>query len=247
MAPASSAAAQERTRRRFVRRQRARRWRTWRAVLLVVALVAASAAGLWLVFFSSVLAVQSVTVEGTGLLTPREVRQAAAVPTGGPLLTADLEGPRRRVAALAPVREVHVSRQWPDAVLVRVEEREAVAVVDLGSRLRGLDEEGVVFRDFDKAPDELPRVRLVGDPGRDALREAAAVVGNLPDDLTPRVAHVSVETVDQILLVLRGGAEVVWGSAEQSEQKAEVLLALLEAAPAVRYDVSVPGQPVTSG
>ena len=51
-------------------------------------------------------------------------------------------------------------------------------------------------------------------------------------------------TVDQISLVLRDGRTVEWGSAEQSELKAEVLVPLLKR-PAQRYDVSVPGQPTT--
>ena len=45
--------------------------------------------------------------------------------------------------------------------------------------------------------------------------------------------------------MLRDGRQVVWGSAEDSAAKAEVLVALLKE-PAKRYDVSVPGQPTTS-
>ena len=67
----------------------------------------------------------------------------------------------------------------------------------------------------------------------------------LPPALSRRVEHLEVETVDQITLVLRDGRQVVWGSAEDSEAKAEVLVALLKE-PARRYDVSVPGQPTTS-
>ena len=44
---------------------------------------------------------------------------------------------------------------------------------------------------------------------------------------------------------MRGGRTVTWGSAEQSELKAEVLAALLSR-PDRHIDVSVPGQPTTS-
>ena len=74
--------------------------------------------------------------------------------------------------------------------------------------------------------------------------EAAAVVSALPDDLAPRVDHVSVATVDQIELALRDGRTVVWGSAEDSAQKAEVLEVLLGQEASV-YDVSVPSNPTT--
>jgi len=79
-----------------------------------------------------------------------------------------------------------------------------------------------------------------------ALREAAQVVSVLPDEVALTVDHVEVETVDQITLELRDGRLVRWGSADSSTRKGEVLLALLSRRAQV-YDVSVPGQPTTSG
>jgi cell division protein FtsQ len=70
------------------------------------------------------------------------------------------------------------------------------------------------------------------------------VVAALPDDISGMVDHVQVDTVDEILLILEDGRQVKWGSAEQSEEKAQVLLALLDRKAQV-YDVSVPGMPTT--
>ena len=58
-------------RQRFVRRQWARRWLAWRRVVVAVLLLAVVVGSLWLVFFSSALAVQGVKVEGTQVLDPR--------------------------------------------------------------------------------------------------------------------------------------------------------------------------------
>ena len=238
--------AQERTRRRFARRQWARRWLTWRYLLAGVLVVAVVATGAWLLLFSSVMAVHSVTVTGADVLSERQVKEAAAVPEGEQLALVDTEAVRLRVQALAPVRSADVVRSWPDGIEVRVAEREVVAVVDLGGRWRGMDAEGVVFLEYDRVPTALPRVRVLSTADRDALREAAEVVSALPEELAAKVDHVEVETVDRIALVLRDQRRVEWGSAEDSDQKAEVLTALLGAREAAVYDVSVPGRPVTS-
>ena len=66
----------------------------------------------------------------------------------------------------------------------------------------------------------------------------------LPDDLAATVDHVEVETIDRITLMLRDGRQVLWGSAEESELKAQVLQGLLRKVRAPSYDVSVPGNPV---
>jgi len=234
-----------RSRRRFARRQWTRRWLTWKPVLAVVLLVALLVGGIWLVFFSSYLAVSGVEVDGVAQLAPADVERAAAVPDGQPLARVDLDRVRTRVQSLAAVKSADVTRQWPDQVLITVVERQPVAVVEIGGQLRGMDADGVVFRSYSKAPAGLPRVQTSASTGTEALREGALVVGSLPRDLASRVDHVDVQTVDEISLELRDGREVEWGSAERSEQKAEVLADLLTAVDAKHYDVSVPGQPTS--
>jgi len=233
-----------RTRKRFARRQWARRAIAWRPILVGV-LVLAVVIGLgWLFFVSSVLAVKGVQVEGTGLLSDADVRRAAAVPLGEPLARLDVDAIRDRVAALAPVASVDVTRNWPDQVLISVTERQPVAAVQVGSGLKGIDAEGVYFRDFSHQPRSLPLITGPEDIGRDVLREAAAIIVLLPPEIADRVAHIEVETIDQISLKLRDGRTVIWGSADQSADKARVLEVLLNQR-AQTYDVSVPGQPTT--
>ena len=156
----------------------------------------------------------------------------------------DLEAVRARVESLSGVRSADVTRAWPDAVRVEVVERVAVAVVRIGPDLRGMDAEGVVFSEYQETPGDLPRVDALSGVTSEALREGAAVVAALPDDLAADVDHVEVGTIDQIRLLMRDGREVVWGSADDSEQKAEVLEVLLEQEGRV-LDVSVPSTPTT--
>jgi cell division protein FtsQ len=232
-----------RTRRRFARRQWARRWLSLRYVLALLLVLALLGTSIHLVFFSTRLQVKRVEVVGNSLLSDGRVREVADVPVGEQLALVDLGRAGARVGSLAEVESVDVTRTWPDAVRISVVERTAVAVVELAGRLRGLDADGVVFRDYETVPRQMPRVRPGSNAGTDALREAATVVSALPKDLVTRVDHVEVATVDQITLVLRDQRQVLWGSAEESELKAEVVDKLLAAQKAPYYDVSVPGNP----
>jgi len=198
--------------------------------------------GVWAVFFSSVLAVDGVEVDGVDVLRPAQVRRAAAVPMGQPLATAPLEAIAARVQSLPPVKDVDVSRSWPGKIRISVVERRAVAVVERDGVVRGVDAEGVLFRRYRSLPGTLPVVRISAATRAEALAEAALVAGALPPDIARRVDHLSVRTVDSITLELRNGRRVVWGSAEESDDKAAVLAVLLEQK-ASEYDVSVPGQP----
>lgn len=233
-------------RKRFARRQWARRWLAWRRVVVGLLVVGLLAGGVWLVFFSSVLAVAGVQVEGNAELSGAAVRRAAAVPIGAPLATVDLGSVTARVRKLPAVKSVDVSRAWPDRVRVDVTERQAVAVVDAGrpgGQLRGIDAGGVVFGHHASRPQHLPMIRRGERTGSDALAEAATVAGSLPRSLSGTVAYVEVRTVDRISVELRNGRTVLWGSADDSVNKARVLSVLLRQ-PAAVYDVTVPGQPV---
>jgi cell division protein FtsQ len=234
------------SRRRFARRQWLRRWLVWRYVIASVLLVALVIGTVWLVFVSSFLTVRQVQVQGESLLTRQQILSAAEVPDGAHLVELDLGAIRARVGALAPVRRVDVSRDWPHGVLIKVTERSPVAVVEIGGRFHAMDAEGVLFRDYPRPPAGMPRVVSTEGTSSAALAEAARVIAALPPGLAGRVDHVAVAGVDQVSLVMRGGAQVIWGSDAQSDLKAQVLEKLL-AQPGHTYDVSVPGQPVTSG
>ncbi len=240
--PETDSRAEQRTRRRFARRQWARRWGAWRWAAVVVLALAVVTGGVWLVFFSQVLAVEKVTVTGTAYLSEEQVREAARVPVGDPLARVDLGLMEARVEALPAVRDATVSRTWPDGVRIEVVERVAVAVVSVNGTFTGMDAEGVLFREYPRAPAHLPDVRTTGPTDQRVRREAAAVVSALPVTLARQVDHLEVSTIDQITLALRDGRTVLWGSAQDSATKARVLEQLLEREAQV-YDVSVPGQP----
>jgi cell division protein FtsQ len=223
----------------------------WRYILVVVAIAALVGGGIWATYFSSWLSVKDVDIAGVSgatTLTKGDVRRAAAVPTGGPLLRADLDAIRRRVAALAAVKTVDVSREWPSKVRIAVTERTPVAVIEIGGKLHALDAAGVVFSSYQRPPAGLPKVSTPAGTDAEALHQAASVVTALPHRLAAAVDHVEVESRDEISLALSSGQTVQWGSAADSDTKADVLAALMKAQPHARtYDVSVPGQPVTAG
>jgi cell division protein FtsQ len=233
-----------RSRKRFARRQWRRRWHAWRYVLIGVLVVALVATGVWFVYFSSALTVKRVDIDGQHLLSRRQVLASAKVPVGEHLALVDVDAIAARVRALAEVRSADVSRKWPDSIRIDIRERVAVAVIDIGGQLRGLDSEGVVFNTYAKAPPGLPRISSTSQTTREALEEAAAVVAALPRELSAMIDHLEVQTVDRITLALRDGRLVLWGSSDDSATKAQVLLQLLHQ-PGQVYDVSVPGQPTT--
>ena len=235
---------QERSRKRFARRQWARRWLRLRLVLALAVLALIGAIVGWLVLFSSVLSVKGVDVEGNELLSTEQVMSAADIPTGVPLARADISAIRDRILRLPAVESADVSREWPDRILVRVEERVAVAVIERGGTLRGIDATGFQFRSYAKAPRKLPRIRIGDETEDEAIAEGAAMVASLPGSIARKVEYVELRTIDQIALRLRDGRTVEWGSAEKSADKAAVITVLLRQKAEV-YDVSVPGQPTT--
>ena len=135
-------------------------------------------------------------------------------------------------------------RAWPDTVVLSVVERRAVATLDTGGRRVLVDADGVQFRAVDGSRRHgLPNIEAGGER---AAAEAAEVVAALPPEVVRRVDGITAPTMDSITLRLKAGREVIWGSAEQTEVKAEVLAVLVRRKGSV-LDVSVPSAPTVSG
>jgi cell division protein FtsQ len=187
-------------------------------------------------------------VDGAGARLSAQIREAAAVVTGTPLLRVDVDAAEARVAQLPAVASVDVSRGWPGSVVITVAERIPVAVVEHDGRRTLLDAEGVLFDTITGEPPEgvLPIAVPEPGPGDPATATVLAALAALPEEVRDRVALLSATSGEDATLTLLDGTTVVWGSGSQARSKASVLTALLEQLddgtlePAGTIDVSTP-------
>lgn len=231
---------------RFVRRQWQRRLETLRPTLIVIAVLGLVGFAGWVVYFSTWLTADEVQVQGARTVSAGQVIEAADIRAGTPLVRIDLDAVTTKVATIPAVASVSVHRTWPHTLTITVTERTPVATIRRAGEWWILDAEGTLYRKTRLRDPALAVVEFRGDADRAALREVAAVVTALPDDVRRQMTRVEASSMDSIALLLRGGRQVVWGNAAESDRKVEVLTLLLQL-PAAVYDVSVPELPTTSG
>ncbi|MYW20022.1 FtsQ-type POTRA domain-containing protein [Streptomyces sp. SID486] len=243
----------------LARALRNRRLRT--IVILAVLAVLLGAGGTWVLYGSQWLRVRHVSVSGTLVLTPEEVRRAAAVPVGAPMASVDTDAIGARLRRRLPrIDSVDVVRSWPRGIGLKVIERTPVLLVRQGQKFTEVDDEGVRFATVAQAPKGVPALELSASrkgPGAASLRRfgtgrlvraAVTVAGDLPPAVAQTTRTVQVRSYDAISLELGDGRTVAWGSDEEGRAKARALTALMKAAPGARYfDVSVPTAPASSG
>lgn len=235
---------------RFAERRRSTVIRRVKRILLGLLLASAVGALVWMVWFSNVLSVNRIQIEGATTLKSDVVRSAAAIRLGQPLARVDTVAIESRVAALERIDRVEVSRRWPRTIRIELVERRPVAWVTIGGVISTLDRDGVDFRTLRKEPQDLVEVRIDTYDARQrqqALQSSTAVLELLRTDdpaLLKKVQHVRAGSQDSVELVLSKNRTVTWGSAVKGKQKLRVLDALL-GIKARNYDVSAPEQPTT--
>ncbi len=235
---------------RFAARRRGSLLDRWRRPLIVVGSVVLAGTVVWAIWFSSLLAVSKVVIDGESTLSEAQIRTAAAVPIGRPLARLDIVGIESRVASMERVETVEVSRSLPGTVRIKVLERAAIAYATLGGQKRGIDRYGIAFRTFDSPPKGLLEVNVIVANARkrqQTLAAVAAVVDTIDRkdaELRRQLQSISATTRDSIVLDLTKGRTVTWGSAGSADRKLTVLRSLLTIK-AKEYDVSAPDQPTT--
>ncbi|MGW7083139.1 cell division protein FtsQ/DivIB [Streptomyces sp. NPDC054871] len=240
-------------------RSRPRMPRPRTLVLSLIALVLFGAGGVWLLYGSQYLRVERVTTSGTRILTPDEVREAAAAPVGAPLISVATDAIEDRLRKRLPrIDSVDVVRSWPHGIGLKVTERKPVLLIEKGGKFVEVDAKGVRFATVGHAPKGVPLLELRPDQENAAAslrrfdshrlrREAVQVAGALPASVARDTRVVKARSYDSISLELSRGRTVAWGSSEKGRTKASTLNALMKAAPKARhFDVSVPTAPASS-
>ncbi|MEN3361288.1 MAG: cell division protein FtsQ [Mycobacteriales bacterium] len=211
-----------------------------RLLVLAVALTLLAGAAGWIVGFTGVFGVRTVTVTGLRTLPAGQITTAAGIRQGQPLARLDVAAVADRVGGIPGVARVAVTRSWPSTVRIAVTERRGVAAVTVAGRLWLVDGTGVRFQRLTAVPAGMPRL-AVRDAGPDdpATAAALAAVAALTPQVRAAVRVVTARTPDSVTLALTGGRTVAWGGAAESPAKARVLAALLSR-PGTMYDVSTP-------
>lgn len=224
--------------RRFTARKRGRHRAWYLAAAIIGALVLVSLAGA----YSPLMAVRTIEVVGASRVSQAEITEALADQLGRPLALVDAGAVKAVLIGYPLIASYSLESQPPDTLVVRIVEREPVGVLQSGTVYTLVDAAGVTIQRSDQPIAGYPTLMVPGGASSKGFVAAAAVVRALPADLRARVASVSATTADDVTLTLVDSpAEVVWGSAEQSDLKARILakaMAATDPSQVNQYDVS---------
>lgn len=230
---------------RFTRHARRRRigW------LTVLGIAGTTAALIAVAVFSPILALREIRVDGTIRLDPAGIEEAVSGQLGTPLALLDEGRLRDELGEFAGIRSYATELVPPGTLVIHVVERSPLAAIATPAGFDVVDAAGVVLETSPARPEGLPLLQ-VDDDGVDggAFTAMAEVLVALPPEVLAQVDSIAAGTRDDVTLTLAGSAQrVVWGSAADSDRKADILAALLarfaSAGPG-EYDVSAPGSAV---
>ncbi|MGW9112941.1 FtsQ-type POTRA domain-containing protein [Microbacterium sp. NPDC055683] len=226
---------------RFTARTRRRR-RAWLiGIGAVLAVVAASAGAA----YSPLFAVERIVVEGADQLDVPAVEAALAEQVGTPLPLVDASAVKAALVGFPLIETYALEARPPHDLVVRVVERTPVGVVQGEAGFTSVDAAGVALATSAEPPAGLPLIDASGGAGSSAFLAAGQVVRSLPADLRARVSNVTATSPEDVAFALDGGAlQVIWGSVEDSPEKASALTAALGAElpeGVTTFDVSAPG------
>ncbi|WP_424465608.1 FtsQ-type POTRA domain-containing protein [Pseudoclavibacter helvolus] len=231
--------------RRFTWRARRRR----RIVIWASAAVAALVAFVAVAVYSPIMSVREIVVAGAERVDTTQVDASLADLHGQPLALVTNDDVEHRLQSYVLVQSYSIRVEPPSRLVVTIVERSPIGTLAGAAGYDVMDAAGVVLWTQPEPAADIPTLELGGQGvGSEAFASAASVSLALPTDFRAGVASVTAKSIDDVRLTMRSGAEVVWGSAEESDRKAQVLAALVQATAdqsISSYDVSSPQTPVT--
>lgn len=200
------------------------RWRTLILAMSTAALIAAALA----VLNSPLLEVRTVSVSGTRELSAEAIAQLAGL-QGENILLIDLGAARERILDQPLIKNVSVSRQWPNSVRIEIEERTPWARWQVNDEIWAIDSEGVVLEGVQADPDStlvrqvssLPAIRGGAHVDLDAVTLLRKIHERGPPRGGPEVLAFEWSLISGLTVVTKHG-RITFGDGEGFEFKYEV-------------------------
>lgn len=145
-------------------RRSAQKYRKFSAVFIQAAILVLFLGGFVYKFYafaktSDQFGVRTIQIEGIHELNEHDILYASGVTNADNVVFFDAERTRRNVEALPYVKHCEVVGSFPDTVILKIEERVAVATLMVNSRAYQLDEDRFVLREY--LPSEMPAIPFI--------------------------------------------------------------------------------------
>ena len=197
---------------------------------LVVGLAAIAATGWW-VTTTPLFRLRTIAVSGNHHLSDAQIARLAGLSRTTnvvwlrPGLLAD------RIERNPWILRAKVSRTLPGTVSVAIEERRPVAILDTSRSLLLVSADGVILGRASSGV-RLPTIAASGGPEAIGVRipdsmQALVVARTLSPAVRGKVAQITQTGPGSLTLILRGGAEVLYGDAIDAAAKGRALSSLL--------------------
>lgn len=223
--------------RRFTQRSRRRRIMWLSGIGAVLLLIGGSVAAA----YSPLFAVEKITVVGATALDPAAVEAALSGQIGTPLALVDTSEVKAALLAFPLIETYALEARPPHDLTVSIVERTAVGVIESDAGYTLVDAAGVALATTSDQPAGQPLIEVEGGVDSTAFESVGLVMRSLPADVRAVVTGVRATTADDVTLTLASGLIVMWGSAEDSRDKALTLSRTMGAKPdANTIDVSSP-------
>lgn len=199
---------------------------------------------------SSLVAVRRVTIVGVVGADSGQIRSALTLAARN-MTTLDVRlGQLQMAVAPYPVvKDIHVSTQFPHGMRIQVVEQLPVGALVSGGRAVVASADGIVLHDV--APGSLPAIPVRTLPGGSQVTDptalsALALIAATPSRLLPRISQVTSNYYHGLVVQLRSGPAVYFGTSSDPEAKwaaATQVLADSSSAGASYIDVTDPARP----
>ena len=230
---------------RFTRRARRRRAGWFAAILTLLAVGALVAVAV----FSPLLALRTITVDGTSRLNSGTLEKALDGQLGTPLALLNYGKITKDLAPFSLIRSYVTEIVPPGTLMIHVVERTPIGAIQGTDSFALVDPAGVTVESSKTRPPGYPLIQLGDGTIKGAgYASMAQVLLALPPTVLTKVDTITAQTHDDVTLTLSGSNQrVVWGSSDDSDAKAQLLadlIALHSGSGAGEYDVSAPGTAV---
>lgn len=231
-------------------RQRIIRRRHWWLALKVSAGVITVLVLLWTLFFSSMFALRTVTVQAnSGLINQQLAKDLLLQQKGKSILRLSLGKLSEAIIKQQPaIGKVDISRVYMHGIKVKLSFAVPAAyqITNEGkANLLRADGRSIIVVSAGAAETKgLPQVVVgkVSDQSNQIVIQGLKAIQDLPTQVRKNVISVKAENASTISFILNKGITVIWGDTSNGEIKGEVLKVLMKESGRV-YNVSTPKHP----